>query len=336
MMKKVSIIVPVYNMEDCIERGVKSITNQTYENLEIIIIDDGSKDKSYLKCLAEADKDRRIAVFGKNNQGPASARNLGLRKATGDYVYFFDIDDILMPNAIERLAAVMEEKNADLSVCGFEIFDGKKVIKTVTKTDGLYRTGDEARSDYAKQLYMYEPEGIQGAPWYKLFKMSIIREHNIEFPDIRKSEDDVFIARYVNYINSFAMTGEVLCRYYVNTCRRFWDKYRFDMFDTAVQSTHYMLDIVCAWNPLNTAARDKIYSDYFQKTFASLCFLYNPKLGFDTKKRYMRIKEISKRFISEIPEGFEVQHPVFQYMKQEAYTKIYIRMALYVLRHIFD
>ena len=94
-MKKVSIIIPVYNMEDWVESGIKCITEQTYENLEIIIIDDGSKDGSYMKCLAEADKDRRIAVFGKNNEGPGAARNLALRKATGDYIYFFDIDDYL-------------------------------------------------------------------------------------------------------------------------------------------------------------------------------------------------------------------------------------------------
>lgn len=336
-MKKVSVIIPVYNMESCIESGIRYITEQSYENLEIIIIDDGSKDKSYLKCLAEADKDRRITVFSTNNQGPGLARNLGLRKATGEYVYFFDIDDALKPNAIERLAAVMEERNVDLSVCGFEVFDGKKVIKTVSKRDGLFRSGEEARRDYAKQLYMYEPEGIQGAPWYKLFKMSIIREHNIEFPDVRKSEDDVFIARYVNHISGFAMTGEVLCRYYVNTCRRFWDKYPFDMFDTAVQSTRYMLDIVYGWNPQNTAVRDKIYSDYFQKTFASLCFLFNPKLKLNTKKRYARIKEISEQFTSEIPdEDFGIRHPVFYYMKQKKYLKIYIRIALYVMRHIFD
>lgn len=105
-MKKVSIIIPVYNMEDWVESGIKCITEQTYENLEIIIIDDGSKDGSYMKCLAEADKDRRIAVFGKNNEGPGVARNLALRKAMGDYIYFFDIDDYLEKNAIEKICPV--------------------------------------------------------------------------------------------------------------------------------------------------------------------------------------------------------------------------------------
>ena len=129
-MKKVSIIIPVYNMEEWVESGIKCITEQTYENLEIIIIDDGSKDGSYMKCLAEADKDRRIAVFGKNNEGPGAARNLALRKATGDYIYFFDIDDYLEKNAIEKFVRYMENENTDLVVCSFSMFDGEKVFRT--------------------------------------------------------------------------------------------------------------------------------------------------------------------------------------------------------------
>lgn len=125
-MKKVSIIIPVYNMEDWVESGIKCITEQTYENLEIIIIDDGSKDGSYMKCLAEADKDRRIAVFGKNNEGPGAARNLALRKATGDYIYFFDIDDYLEKNAIEKFVRYMENENTDLVVCSFPCLTVKR------------------------------------------------------------------------------------------------------------------------------------------------------------------------------------------------------------------
>jgi glycosyltransferase involved in cell wall biosynthesis len=335
-MKKVSVIVPIYNMEEYVEKHISYLTNQTYSNIEIMLVNDGSTDGSLAACRRAAENDSRIRVFDKENGGPSSARNLALKQASGEYVYFYDIDDAVKPNTIERLVDVMEERNADLSVCGFEIFDGKKVVKTVNKKDGLYRTGEEARKDYANQLYMYEAEGIQGAPWFKLFKMSIIREHNIEFPNIRRSEDDVFIARYVNYIDSFVMTGDILYRYYVNTCRRFWDKYRFDMFDTAVISTRYMLDIVYSWNTDNIAVRDKIYGDYFQKAFTSICFLFNPKLKLNMRKRYARIKEISKQFISEVPDDFQDKHPVFDYMKQEKYVKIYIRMALYVLRHIFD
>ena len=88
-MKKVSIIIPVYNMEDWVESGIKCITEQTYENLEIIIIDDGSKDGSYMKCLAEADKDRRIAVFGKNNEVTRCGKKSCTEKGNGRLYIFF-------------------------------------------------------------------------------------------------------------------------------------------------------------------------------------------------------------------------------------------------------
>lgn len=336
-MKKVSIIIPVYNMEKCVDEGIKCIVNQNYKNIEIIIIDDGSKDNSYLKCLAWADNDKRIAVFSKNNEGPAAARNLALRKATGDYVYFFDIDDYIENNAIEKLVNAMEQQDTDLVACSFSMYDGKKVFRVIQKVDGLKRDGDEARNDYYKHLFMYGEYGIQGAAWYKLFRMDIIRKNQITFPPIRKSEDDVFVARYVNHIRSFYILGDVLCRYSVNTYKRFWDKYRFDIFDTARESTMYMVEIVGAWNRANIEVRNRIYEDYFQKTFGSLCFLFNPNLHMSRKKRFNRLKEISEIFSSDIPkDDFIVPHPTFKCIIERQYVKLYIRIMLHIIRHKFD
>lgn len=336
-MKKVSVIIPVYNMESCVDSGVDCITRQTYENLEIIIIDDGSKDNTYLKCLAKADNDKRIAVFSKNNEGPAAARNLALRKATGDYVYFFDMDDYLENNAIEALVTAMEREDVDLVACSFNMYNGKKVFKTIQKTDGLKRGGDEARNDYYGQLFMYGENGIQGAAWYKLFKMDIIREHDIQFPNLRKSEDDVFVARYVNYINGFYILGDVLCRYTVNSYKLFWEKYSFDIFDTARTSTMYMLDIVYKWNKSNTEVRNRLYSDYFHKTFGSFCFLFNPRIGLTMGKRYARIKEITNIFLQDIPDDdLGIDHKVFKCMKKRRYAEIYIRIWLHIMRHKND
>lgn len=333
-MKKVSVIIPVYNMEEFVESGVGCVTGQTYENLEIIIIDDGSTDNTYIKCLAEADRDTRIAVFSKNNEGPAAARNLALRKATGDFVYFFDMDDYLENNAIEKLVDIIERENVDLAVCSFSMYNGKKTLRTIQKKDGLKRSGEEARRDYAPHLGMYGETSIQGAAWYKLYKMSIIRDNGILFPSLRKSEDDVFVANYVNYINGFYITGEVLCRYRVNSYKLFWDKYRFDIFDTARESTKYMIDRVGTWNTDNCEAINKIYADYFHKTFGSFCFLFNPHLKLTKAARMERIKEISDTFLSDIPEnGFSVPHKVFDCMLRKDYKAIYRRIFLHVLKH---
>lgn len=334
-MKKVSIIIPVYNMERYVESGVRCITSQTYENLEIIIIDDGSKDKTYLKCLAEADRDRRIAVFSKNNEGPAAARNLAMRKATGEYIYFFDMDDYLEKNAIERFVEAMEQEDSDLVACSFSMYDGKKITRVIKKTDGVYDAGT-ARRNYAEHLLMYGEKGIQGASWFKLYKTDIIRENKIEFPNLRKSEDDVFVARYVNCIDKFCIISDVLCRYTVNTYKRFWDKYPFDIFDTARTSTMYVKDVVCGWNTSNKDTSDRVFDEYFKKTFGSMCFLFNPKLKLGIKQRRERIKAIADMFMSDIPKDYTNSHAVFKCMKSKNYNAVYIRILLHIIRHYFD
>lgn len=334
-MKKVSIIIPVYNMEEHIEAGVKCITGQTYKNLEIIMIDDGSNDESYKRCLAEADKDNRIAVFSKNNEGQGVARNFALRKATGEYIYFFDIDDSIEDNAIEILVKTMEKQETDLVACGFCLHDGKNVLRTIEKEDGYKKSGVEARKDYYEQMFMYEKRGIQGSAWYKLYKADIIRKNSVEFPKLRKYEDEIFVASYVSHIDSFCLIGDVLCKYYKNTHSRFWDKYRFDIFDTGRKSTMYLLDIVYGWNNRNKEVRNKIYTDYYYKTFDSLFFLFNPKLKLKKRDRYARIKEITDTFVSDIPEDFSVDHAVFKFMKNKRYGMIYARTLLSTLRHRF-
>lgn len=336
-MEKVSVIIPVYNMEGFINKNLKYITDQTYENLEILLINDGSTDNSLEACKKAAEGDNRIVVFDKENGGPGDARNFGLSRASGEYVYFYDIDDEVKPEAIEKLVGSMEKHGVDLAACGFEMFDGKKVTQTVIKEDDYVKSGEDARGDYYEQLFMYEARGIHGALWYKLFRLSVIRDNNIKFPSLRISEDNIFMAQYVNYINGFSLVGDVLYRYHINNVRKFWDKYPFDMFDTAKETTKCMIDTVYNWNRDNIAVRDKIYSTYFHQTFASLSFLFNPKLKLGIHKRYKRIKEISKQFDASTPDDdFGVTHPVFFYIKRGQYIRVYIRMSLYILRRVFN
>lgn len=111
MEKKLSIIVPVYNAEKFIEKCVGSLTSQTYKNIEILLVDDGSKDGSLEKCRELAAKDERIKVFHKENGGASSARNLGLKYATGEYIGFCDADDFQDAETFETLICIMEEND---------------------------------------------------------------------------------------------------------------------------------------------------------------------------------------------------------------------------------
>lgn len=334
-MKKVSVALTIYNMADCVAKNLPCLINQTYKNIEIVIVDDGSTDDTLLICREAEKKDSRIKVFSKKNEGLGAARNLSLEKATGDYVCFYDIDDVLYEDAVETLVNAMEKNNTDLVACGFDMYDGKKIYRTVRKTAGIY-DADTARKNYARHLSMYAPEGIQGAPWYKLYKMSVIRENHIEFPNIRKSEDEVFMARYVDCISSFELIERPLYRYYVNTGKRFWKKYPFDMFDTAIESVNCMLDFISKWNDSDTEAKNWIYSDYYRKTFSSVHFLFNPRLKLTVKQRYRRLKEITDKYISDIPTDFSMNETIFKYMKNKQYIRIYIHTILYIIYHLFD
>ena len=117
MDKKVSIIVPVYNVEKYIEECVQSLLGQSYQNLEIILVDDASPDNCGAICDAYAEKDSRVKVIHKPNGGAASARNAGLDVATGDYICFVDSDDAIRADYVQILLAAAEEKNATIAVC---------------------------------------------------------------------------------------------------------------------------------------------------------------------------------------------------------------------------
>lgn len=119
---KVSIIVPVYNVRECLADCMESLENQTYQDLEIILVDDGSTDGSGTICDAYSIKDQRVKVIHKENGGLSDARNAGMAAATGDYWYFIDSDDMIAPDAIERMVDAALEQDADLVIARLQMF----------------------------------------------------------------------------------------------------------------------------------------------------------------------------------------------------------------------
>ena len=119
--KLVSVIIPAYNIEDYIGRCLDSIISQTYKNLEIIVVDDGSRDYTGEILDNYAKKDRRIKVIHKENGGVSSARNKGIEAAEGDYIGFIDGDDLIEPEMYKTLVDLLEEENADIAHCGYQM-----------------------------------------------------------------------------------------------------------------------------------------------------------------------------------------------------------------------
>jgi glycosyltransferase involved in cell wall biosynthesis len=182
----ISVIIAAYNIEAYIERGVRSVCEQTYANLEIIVVDDGSTDAtgSILDELAE--KDARIQVIHEDNGGLSHARNMGIARAHGNYIGFVDGDDWIDPNMYEMLFSALKDKRADLAVCRY-----RQISRTRT-LDGSVDRAILFEAQEALQVYVEEREeyAIQNAAWNKLYRKELL-EGNL-FPEGRWYEDIVF------------------------------------------------------------------------------------------------------------------------------------------------
>jgi len=177
----ISIIVPVYNVEEYLEKCVDSIINQTYSNIEIILVDDGSKDNSGKMCDELQAKDSRIKVIHKENGGLSDARNAGLKIATGDYIGFVDSDDYIEEDMFETLYKLSKEHNSDISIVSFnEIYKGKIIgVRNSKKLEKLNKI------EAIRELLI--DTKIQSYAWNKLFKKELF--NNIEFPTNKNFED---------------------------------------------------------------------------------------------------------------------------------------------------
>lgn len=197
----VSIIIPIYNAERYIDKCICSIITQSFRNFELILIDDGSKDKSLSICNDFAIRDDRIKVYTLENGGAAKARNYGLKKAQGDFIWFIDADDWI---EADFLNYINWESFSDLLFFGFKrIINGNVEICQIQCFDNTYY------EDFEKILSILFTSSNQyfGFTWNKIFRMSIIRENNIKFNEnLIIKEDEAFTFEYCQYISSLSVS----------------------------------------------------------------------------------------------------------------------------------
>ncbi len=180
--EKISVIVPVYNIEKEVARCVVSLGFQKYQNYEIIIIDDGSTDGSALVIDELAKKNGKIKIFHTENHGLSAARNLGIEKATGKYISFVDGDDYVDPNYLSTLYEAIVENDADISVCGYTDITKKNITEEFPEKPVL--TGKEA----AIHLLTHQ-NNIEIVAWNKLYNKNLFKD--IAFPIGEKFEDNL-------------------------------------------------------------------------------------------------------------------------------------------------
>ena len=193
-MSKVSIIVPIYNTEKYLPKCLDSIINQTYQGLEIILVDDGSTDNSGKIADDYALKDKRIKVIHQKNQGQSTARNTGLAKATGDYISFIDSDDEIKNNFIEELLSPYSD-NTSVSVCGMHYKRvRKKTAENVYINPLRARHKNESKAAYI--LYLLAVDGRMYSSVNKLYRAEIAKKCQFD-KTINFAEDTKFVLDYL-------------------------------------------------------------------------------------------------------------------------------------------
>lgn len=239
--QKVSVIVPVYNGESTIARCINSILNQTLTDLELIIIDDGSADKTGEICTAYDDD--RIRYYRKENGGPSSARNMGLSLASGEYIGFVDADDGIVPEMYEKMYAACKKHDADLCVCDYQ-FISTETGKGTNYTDflrGGYFTKAQIQDEVmAVFLGNLNEEGhIGNVDWgvmRRIYRRSFVQENSLHFDEtLCNSEDCLFCFMatkqanglvylknehlYINYRNPWSLTRKYLPDFWTQRCQ---------------------------------------------------------------------------------------------------------------------
>jgi glycosyltransferase involved in cell wall biosynthesis len=211
----ITVVVPCYNVEDFIKPAIESIASQDFRDFEVIFVNDGSEDNTELliKKNMHLFGTLRTKLINQKNKGVSAARNLGIQYSSGEYLYFFDPDDMMKPNLLKKTAELLKDSDIDCVVFGYEKIstDGR-----VIGSRFINRSSREFINEYKKDLfYMLEDNEMFNPPWNKLISKKIITDNGIVFPSMKQGEDAVFNTKVFEYAKKILLLEDKLYLYRV-------------------------------------------------------------------------------------------------------------------------
>lgn len=273
----ISIIVPVYKVEKYLEKCVNSILNQTYKNLEIILVNDGSPDNSPKLCEELAKKDNRIVVYHKENGGLSDARNYGVNKAKGRYIGFVDSDDYINENMYEHLYKTIKENNVDIAECN--------VMRVYGNKNRPHYIGEDYTEVLSTKEYIKEyltMNRVYGSVWCKLLKTELVKK--LTFAKGKYYEDIFYNYDLFQVIDKIAITNKCYYYYYIRENSITTEKY-----------SPKQLDLLEILNKLNDYVIKK-YPEFKEESFTRLVYAYlstfNHIVVENNYNKYPEFKEI--------------------------------------------
>ena len=213
---EISVIIPVYNIQQHLRECLDSVLGQSYPRLQVICVDDGSTDESPAILAQYAQKDNRVQVIRQQNAGPGAARNTGLEAATGEYVIFLDSDDWFEPDFLEKMVDTAVREGADVAICRAVEFDtnsGRELpSEWMMKKQYLPGKLAFAPQEMADHLFQF----TYGMPWDKFYRRELLTTSGIRYPALKNSEDLAFVYPTLLAAKRIAVVDEVLIHHRIN------------------------------------------------------------------------------------------------------------------------
>ena len=287
-MEKISVIVPVYNVEKYLKKCLNSLLEQDYQNYEIILINDASTDSSLSICNQFAKQSDRIKLFNlKTNQGISNVRNIGLQYCSGQYVAFVDSDDYVSPKFLSSMYSAMKEKKADIVCCNHFCFrNNKKTLKVASQNQNSFQL---TRSEFIQLVFTLKLSRkmqvlFQGFMWNKLFRRKLLT--NVHF-ESHCAEDELFLSNIFSRVNTVYYVGEPLYFYNIrDNSLSHVNSFVLDQLKTRYRICQELK---------TTSERKIIYSALYQQFLNAIpCFLSDTKLTLNDLDTFRTIYRTQK------------------------------------------
>lgn len=329
---RVSVIVGIYNVEQWMSRGMKNILSQTYQDFELILVDDGSTDACPQLCDDWAQRDSRIKVVHKINGGAGSARNAGLDVARGAYVYFYDIDDLAVPSLLEYGVSEMDKRQVDLLVFGFNMIEQGRRNSNIRCSfcERQIESNVDLRDVFLDNFVLCR--GGNGFLWNKMYRRSFLQFHHARFENQRIQQDEAFNLLVYQHLERVYISSAVLYDYYVydkgNNRSRFYPD-RFEIYVSVIQ---HFLSLQKYWKLYDERFDTYLAMRYWNGMNQCLRFnMFHPDCPWNNQQRRKELQRImahplTQRALSKLP-SLSVE--------DRLYKRAYLSGSITVIRMLY-
>lgn len=335
----VSIIICLYNVASFLQKKkLACILQQSYRNLEIILVDDGSTDNTYLLCEELKKSDQRIRLVRKANGGLGSARNAGLDEAQGDYVWFYDVDDDADTRLVEKNIYWMETYGSDVNIFGYHcITPYLHLSEEIRFKEREIHDNETLKSIFVDEL-LFVPNG-NGFAWNKFYRRSFIEKYGFRFGSQRIQQDEGFNLQFYPLLNNVYISSELLYTYYIYNSGNNRSKYISDRINIYISVYNQFQSFITAWGVEDKRLEDYTYKRLYSGIVISLTYnLFHP----NSKKTYKEKKTefisiLSQKQVTECLKHIQINKQLN--LEQTLFVYSYLKKdftLFFLLKNIFD